>query len=139
MPIRPENVDRYPADWPAIALRLKEAAGWRCECTGECGRGHANRCPEVHGQPAIMGSPWRRIVIGVAHLNHTPEDCSDDNLRVMCSGCHLLYDTDHHAQTRREVAERQLLQAGQLDLGVNPLDTTREVRAVSSDLTRKAA
>lgn len=32
MPIRPQNKDRYPADWPAISLAAKQAAQWRCAC-----------------------------------------------------------------------------------------------------------
>ncbi len=31
MPIRPENRDRYPADWKAISARVREEAGQRCE------------------------------------------------------------------------------------------------------------
>lgn len=73
MPIRPENRDRYPADWPAISLAVKEEAGWQCECLGECGRGtHEGRCPNRHGQPAYgTGST---VVLTTAHLNHTPEE-----------------------------------------------------------------
>ena len=63
MPIRPENRDRYPADWPEISNAVKESAGWRCECEGECGRsGCKGRCPNRHGQPAY----------GTGSLNATP-------------------------------------------------------------------
>jgi phage/plasmid-associated DNA primase len=31
MPIRPERRALYPADWKAISLRVRKAAGWRCE------------------------------------------------------------------------------------------------------------
>lgn len=112
MPIRPENRDRYPADWPAISERIRfTRAQGRCECYGECRRGsHAGRCPNVHGQPAYgTGS---KVVLTVAHLNHAPEDCSEDNLRAMCQGCHLHYDSDHHkqtaARTRREDLEAHM-------------------------------
>lgn len=99
-PIRPENRGRYPADWPDISLRIRSGrAAWRCECVGECGRGtHAGRCPNRQGQPAYgTGS---LVVLTVAHLDHTPENCTPDNLRAMCQGCHLHYDRDHHAETR---------------------------------------
>lgn len=33
-----------------------------------------------------------KIVLTVAHLNHTPEDCRDENLLHMCQGCHNRYD-----------------------------------------------
>lgn len=39
MPIRPENRDRYPVDWPEISERIRhDRASNRCECRGECGR-----------------------------------------------------------------------------------------------------
>ena len=36
MPIRPENLARYPKDWAAIAAGIRERAGHRCEWPG-CG------------------------------------------------------------------------------------------------------
>lgn len=107
MPIRPENRSRYPDNWPAISLAIKERAGWRCECRGECGRRtHDGRCTNVHGGRAYgTGST---VILTTAHLNHTPEECGDENLRAMCQGCHLHYDRDHHAETRRLSRERTL-------------------------------
>lgn len=103
MPIRPENRSRYPADWKEISLAIKDRAGWRCECTGECGRHEYHldddgRCVNEHGRPAIgTGS---KVVLTTAHLDHTPENCEPENLRAMCQGCHLHYDREHHAETR---------------------------------------
>ena len=99
MPIRAENRGRYPSDWAAISRRIRfDRAIGRCECAGECGRGtHDGRCPNRHGQAAYgTGS---KVVLTVAHLDHTPENCDPANLRAMCQGCHLHYDRDHHAQT----------------------------------------
>lgn len=98
-PIRPENRARYPVDWPAISVRIRfERAAGRCECEGECKRGtHVGRCPNKHGGAAYgTGS---LVCLTVAHLDHTPENCDDANLRAMCQGCHLHYDREHHAQT----------------------------------------
>jgi hypothetical protein len=107
MPIRPENKDRYPADWGAISMRIRfERAQGQCECLGECRRGHAGRCTAVHGQPSpATGS---KVCLTVAHLDHTPENCNDTNLRAMCNACHLTYDAPHHAETaaRTRAAER---------------------------------
>lgn len=97
MPIRPENRARYPKNWKAISLRIRhERAKGRCECTGECGQDHANggleptRCPEWDGmEHTDTGST---VVLTVAHLDHTPENCGDDNLRAMCQRCHNKYD-----------------------------------------------
>lgn len=121
MPIRPENRNRYPADWAEISKRIRfERAEGRCECDGRCGRpAHRldlGRCIAVNGKPApITGS---RVVLTVAHLDHTPEHCDDDNLMAMCQGCHLHYDREHHAETRAATSTRALTATGQgvLDL-----------------------
>lgn len=104
MPIRPENRDRYPKEWPAISARIRARACDRCECTGECGRRtHTGRCPNLQGLPAYgTGSI---VVLTTAHLDHQPENCADSNLRSMCQGCHLHYDRKHHAETRRRTFE----------------------------------
>jgi len=113
MPIRPENRHRYPPNWKEISLAIKERAGWRCECNGECGRGtHKGRCPNEHGKPAYgTGSI---VVLTTAHLDHTPENCGPDNLRAMCQGCHLHYDKEHHRETRAKTISAALAAAGQL-------------------------
>ncbi|MFC8862683.1 hypothetical protein [[Kitasatospora] papulosa] len=117
MPIRPENRHRYPADWPQISHRIRfERAAGRCECLGECGRGtHTGRCPNVHDCKAYgTGS---KVVLTVAHLDHTPENCDPTNLRAMCQGCHLHYDRDHHRQTAAATRRAAVEQAGQLTIG----------------------
>ena len=117
MPIRPENKNRYPADWRKISNFVRfERAGGQCECEGECGRGHQGRCPNIHGEPAYGSGST--VILTTAHLNHTPEICGENYefLRAMCQGCHLHYDKDHHEQTRRRNRERELLAKGQLFL-----------------------
>lgn len=42
-----------------------------------------------------------KIVLTVAHLDHTPENCGDENLAAMCQRCHLLLDKDEHQRNRR--------------------------------------
>ena len=39
------------------------------------------------------------MVLTTAHLDHTPENCAESNLRAMCQNCHLAYDADEHAST----------------------------------------
>lgn len=101
MPVRPEERSRYPKNWREISAARKEAAWWRCECRGECGRRapHDGRCPNRHGEPDY--ATGKRTVLTTAHLDHTPENVALGNLRVMCAPCHLAYDRDHHAETRR--------------------------------------
>jgi hypothetical protein len=96
MPIRPENRDRYPKDWKAISLAIKQRAIWTCECSGECGRGHVGRCGAEQGATTKSGG---KVILTTAHLDHQPENCDPQNLKAMCQACHLHYDREHHAQT----------------------------------------
>lgn len=93
MPIRPENKARYPKDWKQISLRIRDRAGNKCE---DCG---------VDNYSIRDGS---KIVLTVAHLDHTPENCADDNLKAWCQRCHNRYDAPTRArgikQRRREAA-----------------------------------
>ena len=108
-PIRPEERSRYPDDWRAISERIRRIrARNRCECDGRCGRprGHEHdpatgslRCAARNGQPAPVSGA--RVVLTVAHLDHTPENNDEANLMALCQRCHLAYDHDHHAETRR--------------------------------------
>lgn len=130
MPIRPENKDRYPKDWPEISARIRERAGNCCE---ECGvenyalggrlpngefllaqpTGTNGMCGFTWPQPgdfALCGRDGRnewlriiRIVLTVAHLNHKPEECGDENLRCWCQRCHNRYD---NAERRRGIQQR---------------------------------
>ena len=111
MPIKPENLKRYPKDWPKISRRIRfERADGRCECKGECGTAHpayleGYRCTAQHGkQHPLTGS---KVVLTVAHLDHQPEHSDDDdNLKAMCQRCHLAYDADHH-RIQREKTMRE--------------------------------
>ena len=79
MPIRAENRMRYPKDWKDISRSIRERAGNRCE-----------QCEAANGEPhPITGS---KVVLTVAHLDHTPENCDPSNLRAWCQKCHNGYD-----------------------------------------------
>jgi hypothetical protein len=94
MPIRPEEKARYPKDWPAISRRIRDRAGNQCE-----GSPAYPDCRAANGEPHPVTAS--RVVLTVAHLDHTPEHCDDDNLKAWCQRCHLTYDREHHANTRR--------------------------------------
>lgn len=110
MPIRPENRDRYPKDWKAISLEVREAAGWRCQ-----GLEPYPDCRARHGLPhPVTGST---VVLTVAHLNHQPEDNGEPgnrpNLRAACQRCHNTYDMP---MRRAGIAARALAADGTSDL-----------------------
>jgi hypothetical protein len=95
MPILPENKHRYPKDWKVISRRIRfERAGGRCEFIID-----GNRCPALHGlRHPFTGS---MVVLTVAHLDHTPENCDDANLLAGCQLCHNRYDREHRNETRK--------------------------------------
>lgn len=114
MPIRPENRNRYPKNWKAIADSIRARAGNRCEGSPdfpECRRPNGWLLNKETGEvtdDGTLAETWEladgnkvvRIVLTVAHLDHQPENCSPENLRAWCQRCHLHYDRHHHAQTR---------------------------------------
>ena len=92
MPIKPENKARYPKDWKEIRLKVLERANNCCEFCGVPNHSivERRRNGEIHRT---------KIVLTIAHLDHTPENCDMDNLRALCQKCHLTYDAKHHAAT----------------------------------------
>lgn len=122
MPIRESQRARYPNDWRAISKRIRERAGQRCECTGQCGDEHDHwTCGAVNGslivrdadRPASYVEYGKcdsesarkravRVVLTVAHLNHDPSDNVRSNLLALCQRCHLRLDRHEHAKNARE-------------------------------------
>lgn len=123
MPIKPENKARYPKDWKAISLQVKERASFMCQHPGCTTRQYA--FGQWHPEPSGgkrwhwwgTGATWKEarrmaaeaddaagndgpkpivIVLTVAHLNHQPEDCRPENLAAMCQRHHLAHDLQHH-------------------------------------------
>lgn len=122
MPIKPENRARYPVDWPEIRLRILRRAGYRCEHAGCGARQYAvgvwqngvflpvaqdgdtysqarQNAADAHFTLYGDGPCDRKIIVivlTIAHLDHQPENCADDNLRALCQRHHLAHDHDHH-------------------------------------------
>lgn len=119
MPIKPENKSRYPANWADIRQSILARAGNCCElCKApnhtRLARGggddidtYMNEDCEIFcantgeflGQRHASNFQALRmvdIILTIAHLDHTPENCDPDNLKAMCQKCHLNYDKEHH-------------------------------------------
>jgi len=126
VPIKPENRSRYPGNWPEIRERILARASNRCEqCSVANGdmivRGidkDAGTFQRFEGDGEVYaaddgkllgyckaseycGCKWTKVVLTIAHLDHAPENCADDNLKALCQRCHLAYDASHHAETAR--------------------------------------
>lgn len=134
MPIRPENRARYPSDWKQIRAEVLERAGHRCEkckapnltviARGEGKDAGTYQDMEAYVFDAETGEElgqyrmsdytvgrMTKVVLTIAHLDHTPENCDRSNLRAWCQRCHLAYDAEHHAETRRATRRAQILAA----------------------------
>ena len=92
MPIKPENRGRYPANWKEIRAAILKRADNKCEFCG------------IENYAVRDGS---RVVLTIAHLDHTPEHNNPDNLRALCQRCHNRYDAKHRAGTRRNNNDRR--------------------------------
>lgn len=118
MPIKPENKNRYPKDWKQIRQRILERANNRCEVCGIQNYSMVERV--VSDRHGGMVSKMVRIVLTIAHLDNTPENCDPSNLKAMCQKCHINYDKEFHARNARITRERkrieQLKEQGQLTL-----------------------
>ena len=109
-PIRASEKGRYPKDWKAISQRIREREGNCCKWCGAPngeivtrdadGRWHRHTCGTLCvGDGEGCGV---QIVLTVAHLDHTPENCADDNLAALCQWCHNRYDAPMRRKGRRD-------------------------------------
>src|ERR1700759_1185021 len=128
MPIKPENKARYPSNWKQIREHILQRAGFRCEHPGCSARhreiGYWREETFVPMPIALREAGYKAgdvvacsdggklklimIVLTIAHLDHMPEKCADDNLRAWCQKHHLRYDADHHAKNARETRRKKL-------------------------------
>ena len=82
------NSWRYPHDWKLISLRVRKAAGWKCE--------------------ACDAKSARRQILTVDHLDHDPRNCDASNLMALCQRCHLRRQGLYPRPQTREEALRRL-------------------------------
>jgi 5-methylcytosine-specific restriction endonuclease McrA len=94
MPILPENKDRYPKNWPQIREDILKRAQNKCETCGV-----ANYTIRENGA---------RVILTIAHLDHTPENCTPENLKALCQKCHNTYDAKHRRHTRKSRGKGQV-------------------------------
>lgn len=118
----------YGPDWDRLAKKMRQAAGRRCQCRGDCGRLHpGGRChyregfaveiPPMFDLPPVVS---RLPSLQVAHKNHVSGDNRPQNLIVFCPACHLAHDQEQHKKTakrrRQEADERRAIDGGQIAL-----------------------
>lgn len=96
MPIKPENRKRYPSNWKDIRNKILKRANNRCEF---CGVENHSYVPKAGTENWEFPEPVK-VVLTIAHLDHTPENCDPENLRALCQKCHNRYDAEHRRATR---------------------------------------
>lgn len=127
MPIKPENLKLYPANWREIVAEIRARSGNKCEQCGvangitifrfsdgtrwvtDDGKVFESVCggyvTTMRGSELPDGK-YVRIVLTTAHLDHNPanngEPGNRPNLAYLCQKDHLTYDAAHHAQNARQ-------------------------------------
>jgi hypothetical protein len=130
MPIRPEFRQFYGPEWREVTRpRILARAGNKCEHCGKPNGEQIEtrlsprtfdglmfwclitteserRWFDKEGKPVTPPRHYEterrlRVVICLAHLNHTPGDDRDDNLKALCQWCHLRHDKTKHAAAAR--------------------------------------
>ena len=153
----PMDRSRYPDNWEAISLAIRERAGNRCEwCGVENGAvGARDKHGDWHDENMIEGMNSDvgfalfgdfpkiiRIVLTVAHLGtekpdgspgdkHDKMDCRPENLAALCQKCHLDYDREDHIAAAYETRRQRKVEAGQMELGLSPVVATGSRRLVN--------
>lgn len=98
----PVDYSKYPKDWKAISKAIRERSGGQCECEGECGLHKTNpgprRCTEINGTKAKFAKG--KIVLTVAHLDHSTTNNVPSNLKALCQRCHNRYDAPFRKMNR---------------------------------------
>lgn len=134
----PCDYSKYPSDWKLIRSAILDRAGHRCEQCGAPNLETIARATDAYmvedgrvfdaetGEPrgVARGSEFPalrfvRVVLTVAHLDHTPSNCDPSNLRAWCQRCHLAYDLAEHKRHAAETRRGKLEAAGQLTIGAH--------------------
>ena len=82
-----ENKGRYPNNWKSIRAEILTRADNRCEFCGI-----ENYTIRANGS---------KVILTIAHIDHTPENNKPENLRALCQKFHNSYDASHRAETRK--------------------------------------
>lgn len=91
MPIRPENIKRYPKDW---ALRSRFVRFYRA-------KNRCEWCDAENGKPHPITKS--KVVLTAAHIyDHRPEAASLLNLAALCQRCHNGHDAKMRSKNRKE-------------------------------------
>lgn len=143
MPIKQENKDRYPKNWKEVRGQIMKRAKNKCEF---CGKPHGETimCSDDGHWYDAKKEKWRdkngefcslpqvaigqvKVILTVAHLDHTPENNDPENLRALCQRCHNSYDAEHRKETRKRTMAKKKSEAENNE-GIELTTSTRPKR-----------
>lgn len=93
MPIKDKS--RYPSNWKQIRQDILKRANNKCEFCGI-----ENYAIRENGS---------KVVLTIAHLDHTPENCDYNNLRALCQKCHNNYDMPTRIAHRKKRPQASMI------------------------------
>lgn len=133
----PIDYKQYPSNWKEIRQRILARAGNKCETCGVPNGVEIMRCSDgtwklasdalddLDRMPyeafcALWGDTQTptRIILTISHQDHDITHNSDDNLKALCQKCHLSYDAQHHAESRRRNRDKKFGQGKLIDTDV---------------------
>ncbi|NES01797.1 MAG: hypothetical protein F6K22_02520 [Okeania sp. SIO2F4] len=141
----PIDLSLYPKNWNQIANSIKNSANWTCEwCNKPCRPPgvsqkdteqwlkdnhpewlpHLYKIVEDYEQGIIKIAKPQRFTLTTAHLDHNPANCEADNLRALCSVCHLKLDRDDWNRTQKVRRMKLWEKHGQLTLDFGSIGGT---------------
>ena len=77
----PMNFSRYPKNWKAIAIAVKEAANWKCQ---QCGIDCSDP-KQWRGDRYLQAM----FTLTVHHVDRNPENNQPENLIALCTPCYV--------------------------------------------------
>jgi hypothetical protein len=91
---------RYPQNWKEISYRVKCKAKWRCEFCGARYGSKTDKGTKVNLQVAHLGVPYPD---GRPGNPADKLDCREENLKALCSRCHINWDFEERAQSPKSI------------------------------------
>jgi 5-methylcytosine-specific restriction endonuclease McrA len=92
-------MSEYPNNWKELTYQLKEKNNWKCS---KCGRQCIKPGEKVNEQ--LTRSERAKLTLQAHHSDYDVSNNCPENLRILCSACHLSY----HCQRRSNLHPNQL-------------------------------
>ncbi len=92
-------MSEYPDNWKELTYQLKEKNNWKCsKCGIQCIK------PGAQGNKQLTKSERSKLTLQAHHSDYNVSNNRPENLRILCSACHLGY----HCGRRTNIHPNQL-------------------------------